>query len=97
MGGCFAQNRLMMFLGGQPGKRTCDVLLEQMLERTRDVWKKYKYSPIDSGHHSGISMPCHTLPVFATHCWALLRMLDVIGMPYHPLLVIICHDFIEMH
>jgi len=31
------------------GKGACGGLLEQMLERTRDVWKGYKYSPTDSG------------------------------------------------
>ena len=31
------------------GKEPCDVLLVQMPERTRDVWKGYKYNPTDSG------------------------------------------------
>ena len=32
-----------------PGKRVYDVLLEWLCEKTHDVWKGYKYSPIDSG------------------------------------------------
>jgi hypothetical protein len=39
---CFARNRHMMFFWRQPGKRTCDILLEWMLKRTHDVWKRYK-------------------------------------------------------
>lgn len=37
------------FSGNQPGKRTCDVLLVGMLERTCDVWKGFKYNPTDRG------------------------------------------------
>ena len=48
MGGCFAENRHMVFFWKLPGKRACGVLLEQMLERTHDVWKGYKYIPMDS-------------------------------------------------
>jgi hypothetical protein len=39
----------MVFFWKLPGKRTCDVLLEQMLERTRDAWKVYIYNATDSG------------------------------------------------
>ena len=39
----------MMFCWKQPGKRSCDVLLECMLERTCDVQRGYKYNPTDSG------------------------------------------------
>ena len=35
MGGCFAENRHVVFFGSQSGKRACDDLLEQMLERAR--------------------------------------------------------------
>ena len=49
MGGCFAKNRHIMFFWSQPGKRDHDVLLEQTLERTRDVWKGYKCGPMASG------------------------------------------------
>jgi hypothetical protein len=28
-----------------PGNRACDVMLQWMLERTRGVWKGYKYNP----------------------------------------------------
>jgi hypothetical protein len=37
-----------MFFWKQPGKGTCNVLLEWILERTRDIWK-YKYNLKDSG------------------------------------------------
>ena len=38
MTGCVAENRHVVFFWKLPGKRSCDVLLEWMLERTRDVW-----------------------------------------------------------
>jgi hypothetical protein len=34
---CFAENRHVVFFWKQPGKRAWDVLLEQMLQRTRGV------------------------------------------------------------
>jgi len=37
VGGCFADNRHMMFFWKLPGKEACDVLLERTLERTCDV------------------------------------------------------------
>jgi hypothetical protein len=33
MGRCFAENRHMVFIWKLPGKRACDVLLEQDLRR----------------------------------------------------------------
>jgi hypothetical protein len=41
VGGCFAENRHVVFFWRPPGARARDVLLEQMLERTHDVWKGY--------------------------------------------------------
>lgn len=38
-GGWFAQNRPVMFFWKLPGQRSCDVLLEWMLDRTPDVGK----------------------------------------------------------
>jgi hypothetical protein len=38
----------MVFFWRWPVERVCDILLEQMLERTRDVWKEYKYNPTHS-------------------------------------------------
>jgi hypothetical protein len=38
----------VVFFWKLPGKRTCDGWLEQTLERARDVWKGYKYSPAHS-------------------------------------------------
>jgi hypothetical protein len=35
VGGCFAENRHVVFFWKLPGKGACDVLLEWMLERTR--------------------------------------------------------------
>ena len=49
MRGCFAENRCVGFFWKQPRKMTCDVLVEQMLERTCDDLKGYKYDPTDSG------------------------------------------------
>ena len=39
----------VVFFWKQPGKRGCEFLLEQMLERACDVWEEYKYNPTDSG------------------------------------------------
>ena len=38
----------IVFVLSQSGQRTCDVLLEKILEKTHDVWKGYKYIPMDS-------------------------------------------------
>ena len=67
---CFAENRHVVFFWKLPGKRACDVLLEQMLERTHDVWKGYKYNPTDSGPC------CVTLIWHATLCWFSLGFAD---------------------
>ena len=64
-GGCFAEKGHMVFFWMLPGKRAWDVLLEQTLEKTRDVWKGYKYNPADSGQQCGIGSPCHSLLGFA--------------------------------
>ena len=48
MGAYFAESRHVMFFWKLPGKRACDVLLEQMLERACDACKGYKYNPRDS-------------------------------------------------
>jgi hypothetical protein len=48
MGRCFAENRHITFFWKLPGKRACNALLEQMLGRTFDVWKEYKYNPTDT-------------------------------------------------
>jgi hypothetical protein len=45
VGRCFAENRCVVFFWKLPGERACDVLLEQMFERTWDVWKEYKSNP----------------------------------------------------
>ena len=49
MGGCFSENRHVVFLWKLPGKEARDDLLEGMLERTHDVWKGYKNCPSDCG------------------------------------------------
>jgi hypothetical protein len=49
MTGCVAESRHVVFFWKLPGKGTCDVFLEWMLERTCDVWKGYKDNPPDSG------------------------------------------------
>ena len=48
MGRCFVENRHAVFFWKQPGKRACDVLLEQTVERKCHVGKAYKYNPADS-------------------------------------------------
>lgn len=35
-------------LAKQTHERACNVFLEQMVERTHDVWKEYKWNPINS-------------------------------------------------
>ena len=39
MRGCFAENRHLVFSWKLPGERACDVWLEGMFKRTRDVSK----------------------------------------------------------
>jgi hypothetical protein len=70
----FAENRHMVFFWKLPGKGACDVLLEQTLSRTHDVWKQCKYNS-EQGH--GIGSPCHSLLVFGGLCglWSSLMTL----------------------
>ena len=50
MRGRFAENRHMVsFWTLSCEEGACDVWLEQILERSRDIWKEYKYNPTDSG------------------------------------------------
>ena len=88
MGGCLAENRHVVFLWKLPGKGAWDVWLEQTLERTRDVYKGYKYNPTDSGWHCGIGSSCHSLLIFANSAvWYYFAS---------PSLLIIVHcDFVE--
>jgi hypothetical protein len=39
---CFVEKRHMVYFWKLPGKRACDDLLEEMPERTCDVWNRYK-------------------------------------------------------
>lgn len=61
----FVENIHVEFFWKLPGKRACDVLLERRLERTCDVWKVYKYNPVDSGLF---------LPLIAGLHWSLLTL-----------------------
>lgn len=45
-------------------------LLEQMLDRTCNVWKRYKYNPTDSERH------CVAMVYLATLCWFSLGFAD---------------------
>ena len=45
MGGCFVENRHMVFFWKLPRKRAHDTLLDWTLERAHDSWKGYKYDP----------------------------------------------------
>ena len=47
---CFPKNR-HVFFWKLPCERAYVVLLEQKLEKTHDVWKKYKCKPTDRGQH----------------------------------------------
>jgi hypothetical protein len=49
VGGCFVENKHVVFFCKLPGKGAFDVSLERMLERTHDVCKWYEYNPSDSG------------------------------------------------
>jgi hypothetical protein len=64
MGGCSAENRHVVFSWKLPGKRICDVLLEQMRESAHDVWKG---QPNNEPQHVN-SSPCHSLLVFTGLC-----------------------------
>ena len=43
--GMIAENRHVVFSWKLSDEKTSDVLLEQMLERTHNLWKEYKYNP----------------------------------------------------
>jgi hypothetical protein len=70
VGGCFAENRHVVFFWMMPGKGTCDILLHLSFERTHDIWKGYKYNPTDS-EWGGIGSPCHSAPLH----WVLLMLI----------------------
>jgi hypothetical protein len=59
------------FSGSCLEKGACDVFLEQMLGRTHDIWKGYKYNPTNSGDAVWYWF---ALLCFASYCWALLTM-----------------------
>jgi len=72
VGGCFAENRHVVFFWKLPEgeKGGCGVLLEQMLERTRDVWKGYKYNPTDRQRTMQTADGALALVLLATLCWS---------------------------
>ena len=72
-------------------EKTCDILLEWMLERTWDVWKGCSRR-VRMRTLCGIGSPCHSLLVFLGICWhcSLLMVLCGMGSPCHSLLVIVC-------
>jgi hypothetical protein len=57
MGGCFAENRDMVFFWNCLEKGHVMFLLEQILERTRAVWKGYKYNPTDNAIRHWFALP----------------------------------------
>lgn len=57
MGGSFAKDRQVVFFWKLPGIGAHGVLLAWLLERTRDVWKGYKYYPMESGRGCGVGLP----------------------------------------
>jgi hypothetical protein len=68
MRGCFAENRSMVFFWKLTGKRACDILLDQTLERTCDVWEGYQFNLTESGQC------CVALVCLGTFCWSLLTL-----------------------
>jgi hypothetical protein len=56
--GFFVENRHVAFFWKLSAESVCDILLKQMLERTRDIWKENKYNPPDNGQCSGFGLPC---------------------------------------
>ena len=64
MGGCFVENRHMVF----SGKRACDVLLERMVEEMGGVWKGYNYNPTDSRRCYVVLALLATLLIFVGLC-----------------------------
>ena len=60
MRGYMAENRHMVFIWRMSDERLYDVLLEWMLEKTCDVWKEYKYNPIESRQGSCTGSPCNS-------------------------------------
>lgn len=88
MGRCFTKNRHILFSWRQPGKRACNVFLEEMLEKTQDVWKAYKYQWTmldDTG------TPCH--------CWALMTLVftDNTGQYWYALPFFVRHCLSWFH
>ena len=71
---CFAENRQTVFFWKLPRKEVCDVLPEQTLERTHDIWKGHKYIPTDSG--------CCSVALFqlATLCWSSLGFAGTVAL-----------------
>ena len=70
LGGCFAKNKHMAFFWNLPLNEAFDVLVEQTIVRSHDVWEGHKYSPTDSGLDllCGIGSPCYSLLVFIGLC-----------------------------
>jgi hypothetical protein len=65
------------------GERPCDVLLEQILERTQVLWNEYKYNPTDSGQCPDIGLPCWSSLGFSSWCsmtmlWHLFTLLSLL-------------------
>lgn len=67
--GCSAEDRHVVLFWKLPDERACDVLLEQMFERTRDVLRESKYNPAKSGQCSCTHLPCTSLLVIVGLCW----------------------------
>lgn len=83
----------VVFFWKKPGKRTCDILLELMLESTYDIWRGYEYDPTDSGW-------CCMLLVCILLYWlgfadAVLPWWCCMLLVHHSLLAIVCHGFME--
>ena len=66
LGGCFVENRHVMFFWKLPGKGVCDTFLAQILDRTCDVRKRYKYNTTDSEGHCAIGFLWTLLIMFFT-------------------------------
>jgi hypothetical protein len=81
-----------------PGKKkkTCDVLLQHVLERTYDVLIGYKYKPTD-GRCCCVAL--FILPLFTGISWAWLRLVfmvdGVILVHLASMLIFLCCGFLQ--
>jgi hypothetical protein len=84
VGGCFVENRHVVFFWKLPGKKACDVLLE---------WTHVMFGKGISVAQQTVDKAVFTLPLFARFHWALPMLWHWFALP--SLLIIICWDFVD--